>query len=252
MKYLILFLTLALVSCDLLKSSEGHKKSTMFIGVDVSGSFVKTREFKDSIAFLSHYIYAHMNSIGDLYRPKDLYVGGIGGNQKDDPLAFYPIHDFEGKSPADIEEKLLKEFTKQPDNLTDFNTYFQRVSTLVKQKNLVLAPINILIITDGVPEVIKGKTGKVRQQAYSKIDLSPIEYLARNVSLRILYASPKVGNEWLKWVPTSRVKIWPVEAEVMFGWKNQLAMGQEKLWKWISDNIDRRVYKVRVADKSEN
>ena len=131
----------------------------MFIGVDVSGSFGATKGFKNGIKFLSYYIYGHMNGFERLNLPKDLYVGGIGGNQKNDPQEFFPIHDFQSLKPWQIEKKLLKEFASQNDNLTDFNIFFERIATLVKSKNLVLAPINIILVTDGQNDVqLNGST----------------------------------------------------------------------------------------------
>lgn len=241
-KLIIIFLATLLVSCNLDLKSHARKK-TIFIGIDVSGSFTRTNQFKDSLKFLSYYIYGHLKKKGELVEPRDLYVGGIGGDQKEEPQAFFPIHDFEDLKPVQIENKLKREFAKQKDNLTDFNTYFERVALMVKQKNLVLAPISIILISDGVPEIARGKTKKAKYQAYSKINLEPLEYLSRNVSIRLLYTSPKVGTEWVNYVPTQRVKIWTVESKVMYGWKRQLAKGDGKLWKWIKDNIDRKVYK---------
>ena len=55
-----------------------------------------------------------------------------------------------------------------------------------------------------------------------------------------------MGNEWVKYVPRTRVKIWPVESKVMFGWEQQLKKGKGKLWKWMADNIDRRIHRTKV------
>ncbi len=222
--------------------SQKTQKNTLFIGIDVSGSFTRTKQFKDGVKFLSHYIYGHVNGSGDLSKPTDLYVGGIGGDSSEDPQAFFPIHDFKGRTPTEIEAKLLKEFSKQKDNLTDFNTFFTRLQSITKQKNLVLSPISVIMLTDGVPEIAKGKSKKAIKQAYSKIDLSPLEYLTRNITIRILYAKPKVGSNWRHYVPTRRIKIWTVEPVVMYGWKDQLQrQGKMGLWQWIKDNVDLRI-----------
>ena len=39
---------------------------SMFIGVDISGSFINSKYFDDSIDFLAHYIYAHLKGYGGL------------------------------------------------------------------------------------------------------------------------------------------------------------------------------------------
>ncbi|MEI8347178.1 MAG: hypothetical protein WCG27_06910 [Pseudomonadota bacterium] len=234
----IFIMAILMTGCKLGKDSN-TPKNTLFIGVDISGSFNKTESFRNGLKFLSYYIYGHIQGLGGLSRPKDMYVGGIGGNIKDDPQAFYPIHAFQGLQPAEIEVKLEKYFSSQKDNLTDFNVYFEKIALLVKQKNLTLAPINIVLVSDGVPEVVK--KGGVKHLAYANIKLDPIEYLARNISLRLIYTSPKVGNDWVKQVPSKRIKIWTVESTVMFGWQDELKKGEDKLWKWIADNIDRRI-----------
>ena len=168
-KYVFMLISIILLisGCDT-SNKTSRRRSTYFIGIDVSGSFTRTKSFRNSLRFLSYYIYGHLSAKGNLGTPKDLYVGGIGGDEKEEPQAFFPIHDFQDKTPKQIEKKLKKEFGNQKDNLTDFNTYFDRVSTLVKQKNLVLAPITIILISDGVPEILRGKTGKIKYQAYSK------------------------------------------------------------------------------------
>src|SRR3712207_7676509 len=43
---------------------------------------------------------------------------------------------------------LRKEYPAR-DGLTEFNPFFERVATLVKRQNLVLSPINIVLLTDG-------------------------------------------------------------------------------------------------------
>lgn len=234
----VLFVT----GCQFEKKESKTMKSSIFVGIDVSGSFTRTKSFKNGVKFLSYYLYAHLNGKGNLSKPTDLYVGGIGGDQKEEPQAFFPIHDFADRSIKEIEAKLLKEFSKQKDNLTDFNTFFLRVKSIVKQKNLVLSPITIIMLTDGVPEIAKGKSKKAIKQAYSKIDLSPLEYLTRNISIRILYANPRVGNHWRNYVPTNRIKVWTVEPVVMYGWADQVKRkGLPALWKWIKDNVDLRI-----------
>lgn len=238
----ILLLALTFTSCEFHKEAETKtQRSTLFIGIDVSGSFTRTKKFRDGMKFLGEYLHAHLNNKGGLEKPTDLYVGGVGGNLKEDPQDFFPIHDFKGLNPDQIEVKLLKEFSSKKDRLTDFNTFFRRIATMVKQKNLVFAPLEVLIVSDGIPE-IQGKSKLAIKQAYSKIDLSPIEYITRNVSIRLLYSGPRVGNNWRNYVPTSRVKIWTVEPRVMYGWKTQKKRGGDNaLYVWMRDNIDLRI-----------
>ncbi|HEM49508.1 MAG TPA: hypothetical protein ENO27_04785, partial [Caldithrix sp.] len=94
---------------------------SMFIGVDISGSFIKGKYFDDSIDFLAHYIYAHLNGLGGLDVPSVLFVGSIGGEKKDEPKTLYPISDFENKSIEEIKMQLKKSFPKNKFNpFTDY------------------------------------------------------------------------------------------------------------------------------------
>jgi hypothetical protein len=92
--------------------------------------------------------------------------------------------------------------------------------------------------------------GGVRQAKNSspiaRIDLTPLEFLSRSVSVRVLYASPSVGDDWKRLIPRKRVRVWTQEAPVMVGWRRQVHEGvplerQDDLWKWIQDNVDFRV-----------
>lgn len=213
----------------------------MFIGVDISGSFQKTGYYDDAMTFLANYIYGHLNGLGELEKLREMFVGSIGGQATGEPKAFYPIHDFEGKDIAQIDEMLRGCFSPK-DIITDFNAFFKEVARTTKDRNLALAPLSILIVTDGIPalETSEGKAD------YKLIDLDPLEYLSRRVTVRLLYLDPKVAQHWHDDVPARRVRIWTVAGEVMAGWKNQMELGkeparQQKLWKWIKDNVDFRV-----------
>lgn len=223
-----------------------EKHLTLFIGVDVSGSFYHTRYFKDSLSFLSYYIYGHLHGVGGLQRPKAFFVGSIGGEVSNEPKAFFPIYEFERKSIPEIEAKLKEILPNRGDQITDFNAFFRKVSEVVRKQNLILTPLAVVIVSDGIPD-IPGVTGKeLTRESYKTIDVSPLEYLARNVTVRLLYPSPHVGNLWERAVPRQRVRIWPVEAQVMVGWTEQLQSrarpeDEDLLWKWIREVVDFRV-----------
>jgi hypothetical protein len=223
------------------KTDSQQPRLAMFVGVDTSGSFRNSGYYEDSLTFLAHYLYGHLNSLGGLAVPRELFVGSIGGRSADEPKAFHPIHDFAGKSVEQIEADLRTWFPPT-DTLTDFNAFFQQVARISKERNLVLAPISLVVVSDGVPDA----NGQKGVAAYNAIDLSSLEYLTRNLTLRLTYASPKVGDQWRKLVPRQRVRMWTVEAEVMKGWKEQMAPDtdlaqQDRLWKWVRDNVDYRV-----------
>lgn len=236
-----------LVGCGL-EPGERKPRLTLFVGVDTSGSFQRSGSYDDAMAFLAHYIYGHLNELGGLDRPRELFVGAIGGQDPNEPKAFHPIQDFTDKSIQEIEHDLRTWFAPN-DSLTDFNPFFKQVARIVKERNLVLAPVTLTVVTDGVPDfsVPRAKAGS--QAQYKHIDLSPLEYLSRRMSVRLAYVSPQVGKNWRELVPRQRVRLWTVDAEIMKGWKDQLDSGgasgsQERLWAWIQHNVDYRVRSI--------
>ncbi|MDX1673688.1 MAG: hypothetical protein R3314_02705 [Longimicrobiales bacterium] len=196
-------------------------RSTMFIGVDVSGSFEDDGRYDDAMAFAAYYIHGHLTGKAELEQPRALFVGAIGGERPGETQAFHPIHDFEGKSPAEIEADLRQWFPPN-DRYTDFNAFFQRAATLVQRQNLALAPITLVLLTDGVPDLGRHDGDLEGAERYAQIDLDPLEYLARNVTLRVLYPDPSVAVHWERDVPRDRVRIWTVDHVVMRGWREQL------------------------------
>ena len=218
-------------------------RSTLFVGVDTSGSF--RFAYDDALTFVSYYLYGHMHELGGLSRPRDLFVTAIGGKDDREPKSFHPIHDFNNKDVRQIEADLRKWFPAT-DTLTDFNVFFDQVARVVKERNLVLAPITLVVVSDGVPDVHDARIKSGSPASYQQIDLSPLDYLSKNITVRLVYASPKVGDNWRKLVKRDRVRFWAVEHDVMKGWRAQMKpdtdlAAQDRLWKWVRDNVDYRV-----------
>jgi len=251
------FLIAALATCLLLpvagctqEPAQPYKPhQTLFIGVDASGSFKNSGYYDNALLFLAHYIYGHLHALGGLDKPQAMFVASVGGKDLREPKSFHPIHDFESKDIPQIEAELRKWFPPG-DRVTDFNPFFSEVARITKERNLVLAPINVMIITDGVPDVAAGSGAVAGAQAlYERIDLKPLEYLSRNVTLRLAYISPKVGDHWRRHVPRDRVRLWTVDGEVMKNWREKLEPNrdlhdQARFWKWLQDTVD---YRVRSA-----
>lgn len=221
----------------------------MFIGVDISGSYINSGHFDESLKFLSHYIYAHLHRLGGLEEPKELYVSSIGGAQPGEPKAFYPIHVFEGLSKNEIHKRLLEIFPKDKQNdFTDFNAFFEQIASTIRNKRLVMSPVSVVMLSDGVPDVIKnGETN------FRSIDLSPIERFSRNITIRLLYTSPTTGKAWQTEIPRRRIKVWTQSAEVMTTWNDSTIYLPEKpiakqaQWlDWTKDNVDFGVRARRV------
>jgi hypothetical protein len=212
-------------------------RMSLFVGIDVSGSFQNTGNYNDALRFAAHYIYGHLKGLGELEEPAVLFVGSIGGEQPGEAKSFHPIHDFQGKSVDQIDADLHAWF-ESGEAFTDFNPFFERVATFVKRQNLTLKPLTVVVFSDGVPDV-------GADDRFSRISLEPLEFLSRNVTVRLLYVSPTVAVSWEQEIERRRVRMWTVDDEVMRGWRSQIELGlpvdrQERLWTWIKENVDFR------------
>lgn len=225
-------------------------RMVMFIGVDRSGSFLKSGNFDDSMGFLARYLYAHLNGLEGMQKPAALFVGSIGGSKKGEPKVFFPIETFQDKTPEEIEAKLHEIFPKDHmDKYTDFNAFFEKVTEMVKDRNMVLKPLSVVMVSDGVLDV----PGRHGRHDFRGIDLSPLEKLSRNVTIRLLYTDPAVGKQWEGQVPRRRVKVWTQEAPVMETWKDPKIYTPEgpmekqvKFIGWVKNNVDFGVRMKRV------
>jgi hypothetical protein len=246
----VIVLALALAACAAGGDDARPANSTLVIGIDVSGSFRDARLYDDAVDFAANYVYAHLNGLDGLRVPTALFVGSVGGARPGEPKAFHPINDFQGRSVDQIATDIRSWFPPT-DVYTDFNAFFQRVSGLIKERGLILAPLNVVVLSDGVPDVTPGAPAVAGPARYARIDLSPLEYLSRSVTVRLLYASPSVGDDWKRLVRRKRVRLWTEEAQVMAGWHTQVRPGlplaqQHDLWKWVQDNVDFRVPLARL------
>ena len=224
-------------------------RSTLVVGLDISGSFRHNAAFAGAVEFAAIYIYGHLNGLGGLQRNTAIFVGELGGERPGQAKVFHPIQDLEGLSPDQIAANLRAWFP-QEDPITDFDAFFQRAATHVRRNNLALAPLNVVLFSDGEPDY-PGAGRMSEDQKYSRVDLSPLEYLARNVTVRLLYASPPIAQLWERRVPRKRVRLWTQDADVMRGWRRHVVEGapmakQDSLWSWVQNVVDVRVARERV------
>ena len=238
----------ALVACAPSTGDQRTARSTLVIGIDVSGSFRRGGRYDSSIEFAANYLYGHLHGLGGLKKPTNVFVGSIGGEKPGETKSFQPIHTFQGMSVAEIASYLRREYPSR-DGLTDFNPFFGRVATLLKRQGLVLSPLNVVLFTDGLPDLLRDQRDSLAM--YSKINLGDLEYISKSVTVRVLYPAPTVAVHWEKKVPRRRVRMWTVDDEVMATWRRHYRQGappeaQDTLWKWISDNVDFRVRSVGV------
>jgi hypothetical protein len=228
-------------------------RATLVIGLDVSGSFRASPHFNDAIELAAWYIYGHVNALDGLRHSTAVLVGSLGGERPGQPKTFHPIQDLTGRSPAQIAADLRAWFP-ETDNVTDYSAFFRRAAVHIRRQNLVLAPLDVVILSDGVPDIAHGQhvahphdsKWAPPQEMYANVDLSPLEYLSRSVTVRLLYATPPVARGWEQWVKRSRVRIWTQDADVMQGWRRWLVPGapperQDSLWAWVSKIVDFRV-----------
>src|SRR2546423_6536025 len=143
----LLTLSMMAVGCAP-KQGAPPPRSTLVVGLDVSGSFRNSGRFDDAMRYAALYIYGHVNGLGGLKVTTDVFVGSLGGDVVGQPKTFHPIQDLSGKSPAEIERDLRGWFP-DVDALTDFNAFFQRTAVPIKRPNLVPAPLHILKVSGG-------------------------------------------------------------------------------------------------------
>jgi hypothetical protein len=224
------------------QEKEAQGRLVMFIGVDISGSFKDGRYFDDSIHFLARYIYAHLKGYEGLEVPHSLFVGTIGGDSKEDVKTLYPIQTFEDRPIEQIEEQLYTIFPRKRVNpYTDFNSFFQQVADLVDARKLILKPLSIVLLTDGVPDL----GGNTRDEKFRNLNLKPLEGLSRNITVRVLYTDAVTAKNWRDEVPRKRVKVWTQDAVVMKEWDDPRTMvpgksfaEQSRFFSWLKDNVD--------------
>jgi len=89
------------------------------------------------------------------------------------------------------------------------------------------------------------------EDKYKRVDMSPLEYLSRSVTVRLLYADPPIAQLWENKVPRKRVRLWTQDSEVMKGWRRHIVNGaaierQDSLWSWVQNVVDVRVRRERV------
>ena len=214
----------------------------LFVGLDISGSFMNGRYFDDSIHFLARYIYAHLKGYEGLEVPHSLFVGTIGGDSKEDVKTLYPIQTFEDRPIEQIEQQLYTIFPRKRVNpYTDFNSFFQQVADLVDARKLILKPLSIVLLTDGVPDL----GGSTRNEKFRNLNLKPLEGLSRNITVRVLYTDAVTAKNWRDEVPRKRVKVWTQDAVVMKEWDDPRTMvpgksfaEQSRFFSWLKDNVD--------------
>jgi hypothetical protein len=227
----------------------GPPRSTLVIGLDISGSFRHNPAFAGAIEFASIYIYGHLNGVGGLGQNTAIFVGELGGERPGQAKVFHPIQDLSGKTPAQIAADLRAWFP-QEDPITDFNAFFQRAALHVRRNNLVLSPLNVVLFSDGEPD-FPGAGRMSLDDRYKRIDMSALEFLSRNVTVRLLYADPPIAQLWERRVPRKRVRLWTQDSEVMKGWRRHIVDGvplerQDSLWSWVENVVDVRVRRERV------
>jgi hypothetical protein len=173
-----------------------------------------------------------MKGFQGLRRPTDVFIGTMGGQRPGEAKTFHPIQDLTGKSPAQIAASLRTWFPEE-DPITDYNAFFERVAVHVTRQNLGLAPLSIVMFSDGVPDI----PGAKGDELFRRINMTPLEY--------------KVAQRWEKFVPRKRVRLWTQDAEVMAGWRRHFVSTarpeqQDSLWSWMKNVVDFRIRRGKI------
>jgi hypothetical protein len=178
-------------------------------------------------------------------KPHSLFVGSIGGRDKDEAKTLYPIETFQNRDVAQIKAELQQIFPRGRVNpYTDFNAFFGQVADLIGQKKLLLKPISVVLLTDGDPDMGEGSDARALAK-FRDLKVSPLEGLSRNITLRVLYTDAVTAKHWRDEVPRKRVKIWTQDAVVMADWKDPKLMlpdtpypQQARFFSWVRENVD--------------
>src|SRR5258705_9782434 len=179
-----------------------------------------------------------MHGIDAVQQNTEIFVGSLGGERPGQPKTFHPIQDLTEKTPQEISASLRAWFP-ETDPITDYNGFFQRLSVHIRRQNLVLAPLNVVMFTDGQPD-FPGAGRLTTEQKFARVDMSPLEYLSRSVTVRVLYVRPTVAQSWERLVKRQRGRIWTQDADIMKGWRRPELAGvplapPDPLLSWVKE-----------------
>src|SRR2546425_12189638 len=88
-------LTLGIVACAPAAGDSTHvARSTLVIGIDVSGSFENKGRYESSIDFTANYLDAHIHGLGGFNQATAVVVGSVGGAKPGEAESFQPVHTF--------------------------------------------------------------------------------------------------------------------------------------------------------------
>src|SRR2546425_12236088 len=98
-------------------------RSTLFVGVDTSGSF--RFAYDDALTFLGYYLYGHMHELGGLAKPRDLFVTAIGGRGNKQPQSLHPLHDIHNQE-REPNQAALPKRVPPPAHLPELHQFLQQ------------------------------------------------------------------------------------------------------------------------------
>jgi len=88
--------------------------------------------------------------------------------------------------------------------------------------------------------------------------VAPLEYLSRNITLRILYTDAVTAKSWRDEVPRKRIKVWTQDAVVMAEWKDPKTLlpgkgpnDQERFFAWENFVSDVQVAHAELLRHNE-
>src|SRR2546421_12863284 len=91
-----LVLALGVIACSPSEKAQ-TPRSTLVIGLDISGSFRRNPNFNGAIEFAALYIYGHLNGIGGLQTNQAIFVRELGGECTDQAKVVHPDQGLVGR-----------------------------------------------------------------------------------------------------------------------------------------------------------
>src|SRR5256714_14940030 len=96
-----LVLALGVIACSPSEKAQ-TPRSTLVIGLDISGSFRRNPNFNGAIELAALYIYRQLNGIGGLQTNTAIFVGELGGERTGHAHALHPVQDLSRTSSPHI------------------------------------------------------------------------------------------------------------------------------------------------------
>jgi len=194
-----LVLALGVIACSPSEKAT-TPRSTLVIGLDISGSFRRNPSFNGAIEFAALYIYGHLNGVGGLQPNTAIFVGELGGERPGQAKVFHPIQISRAKRPRRLRRTCARGSPRRPDHRLQRVLPARRLAREAQQPGPIAAQRRALL---GRRADFPGAGRISLDDRYKRVDMSALEFLSRNVTVRLLYADPPIAQLWERRVRAS-------------------------------------------------